>query len=133
MTSLRSQNLVNAVCGFLSGFFFMSFAMLRGYFADLSFVIALSCVSLSFAFQLIRLLRKNAADKKFNFCVGAFLPISSMFFYCLLMIASSMNPSPKPFLIIASCSLSLGVILTSLTASLAPAVGNSFPNRLQRH
>lgn len=132
MTSLKMQNLVDATCGFLCGFFFMSFECFRGHLSDLSFAAALSCVAVSFAFMLIRNLRKHSGDNRFNFFVSAMLPVAIMMFYSLLMIGSAYNPEPKPVWIIACLAMSLGMIGTSLAVSIAPALAIAVEQRILR-
>jgi hypothetical protein len=133
MTSQRVQNVVDASCGFMCGFFFMAFANLKGHLSDACFVGSLSALSLSFGFSLIQHLRKMPAqDKKFSFCIGAFVPLSALLFYCFLMAVSSFNAEPKPIWMLAALSMSLGVIATRAGVAVAPSLATSIERSLLR-
>ncbi|CAN5261843.1 hypothetical protein BH10CYA1_BH10CYA1_35910 [soil metagenome] len=133
MTSQRVQNVVDASCGFMCGFFFMAFANLKGHLSDACFVGSLSALSLSFGFSLIQHLRRMPAqDKKFNFCIGAFVPLSALLLYCSLMAISSFNPEPKPAWMLAALAMSLGVIATRAALAVAPSVATSKEQSLLR-
>lgn len=131
MTSSRVQNAVDASCGFLCGFFFMSFACLRGHVSDAAFVGSFAALSACFGFHLIQHLRRMSNQEKLSsFCIGAFVPLSSLVFFCLLMAGSSMNTAPKPIWMIASLAISLGVIATRAGVAVAPALCTSLDRML---
>jgi len=133
MTSQRVQNVVDASCGFMCGFFFMAFVNLNGHLSDACFVGALSALSLRFGFSLIQHLRKMPVqDNKFSFCIGAFVPLSALLFYCFLMAVSSYNPEPKPIWMLAALSMSLGVIATRAGVAVAPSLATSIERSLLR-
>jgi hypothetical protein len=126
MTSKRVQNVVDASCGFLCGFFFTAFVTLKGHLADVAFVGSLSALSLCFAFSLIRHLRTMPLqDRNFSFAIGALVPLTSLLFYSMLMAVSSYNSVPKPVWMIASLAISLGVIATRSFIAIAPSLFKS--------
>ena len=133
MTSQRVQNVMDASCGFMCGFFFMAFVNLKGHLSDACFVGSLSALSLSFGFSLIQHLRRMPAqDKKYSFCIGAFVPLSALLLYCSLMAISSYNPEPKPTWMLAALAMSLGIIATRTAVAVAPSVATSIERSLLR-
>lgn len=133
MTSQRVQNVVDASCGFLCGFFFMSFATLKGHLSDVSFIGSLAALSVCFGFSLIQHLRRMPAqDKNFSFAIGALVPLSCLLFYSMLRALSSYNPDPKPLWMIASLAISLGVISTRSFVGIVPSLFTSVNRSLSR-
>jgi hypothetical protein len=133
MTRQRLKNLVDASGGFMCGFFFMSFACLRGHLSDAAFVGSLSALALCFGFSLIQVyLNARSAERKFSLSIAALLPLSAFLFYALLMAGSSYNPQPKPIWMIATLALSLGVIATRAGLAVAPALCPTIDRNLLR-
>jgi len=128
MTTQRVQNLMDASCGFMCGFLFMSCACLRGHFSDAAFVAAISFLAFSFGFSLLNIRNAQSCERKITLCVSALVPLAALFFYSLLMVGSSYNSDPKPIWMIASLALSLGVISTRGGMFVAP--GQVFPSCL---
>lgn len=123
MTSQRVQNVVDASCGFVCGFFFMVFATLKGHLSDVAFIGSLSALSVCFGFSLIQHLRKMPlCDKNFSFAIGALVPLCSLLFYCMLRAVSSYNSQPKPIWMLASLAISLGVIATRAFIAVVPGL-----------
>lgn len=133
MTSQRVQNVVDASCGFLCGFFFMSLATLKGHFSDVSFIASLAALSACFGFGLIQHLRRMPVqDKNFSFAIGALVPLCSLLFYSSLRALSSFNAEPKPTWMLVSLAISLGVIATRTMVSIAPSLFTSINHSLSR-
>ncbi|HEY9730913.1 MAG TPA: hypothetical protein V6C89_03325 [Drouetiella sp.] len=123
MTSQRVENVVDASCGFLCGFFFMAFATLKGHLSDVAFIGSVSALSLCFGFSLIQHVRRMpACDKNFSFAIGALVPLCSLLFYCMLRAISSYNPEPKPIWMLVSLAMSLGVVATRSFVSIVPSL-----------
>ncbi len=133
MTRQRLKNLVDASCGFMCGFFFMSFACLKGHVSDAAFVGSLSFLALSFGFSLLRAyLDARSSERKLSLSIAAFVPLSAFMFYSLLMAGSSYNPDPKPTWMIVTLALSLGVIATRAGMAVAPALCTTIDRNLLR-
>jgi hypothetical protein len=131
MTTQRVQNLVDASCGFMCGFLFMSFACLKGHCSDAAFVAAISFLAFSFGFSLLQNIRSaQSCERKITLSVSALVPLAALFFYSLLMVGSSYNSDPKPMWMIASLALSLGVISTRVGMFAAPGLCTTLDRRL---